>query len=92
MPGLYHRGILAVKLFLFIDVSIDTFCVIKHHVVIHWAAASGKHLEDLCSAGSCDDGVGGGHGGDDVLDDALGEAVGNSLDAVLLRPLPSLLM
>ena len=40
------------------------------------------HLDDLEGAGGCDDGVGRGHGRDDVLDDALCQAVRDARDAV----------
>ena len=45
------------------------------------------HLDDFERAGRCDDGVGGGHGRDDVLDDALRQAVRYARDAVDGRPL-----
>ena len=72
---------------LLVGEGVDAVGVLEVDIVLERLSARRHDLDDLEGAGGGDDGVGGGHGRDDVLDDALRKAVCDARDAVGGRPL-----
>jgi hypothetical protein len=88
-----HRAV--VLLFVLKRVRVDAVVAAVHHVVVgtgiaqEWVGAS-RDFEGFVAARSCDDCVGRGDSGNDVLDHTLGHRVRNSRDIELLCTLQGL--